>query len=279
MAILKSLGINDTGYLKLPSGSILERPTSPSMGMLRYNSDFECIEHYDGSNWIDLDTGAPSILKNGLSVYLDAGSSKSYPGTGSFWYDLSGNNIMGTLTNGPTYNSSNGGSLVFDGVNDVVNSTTSIINRTNGQEITVSCWIRPNRTSGQYSVFCTNRSDDTSLYNWIFYQHITDGAISFHGSAQYKSSYIPIPNVWINVVNTVTTSGLSTLYVNAISTYVVSGYTYGNSTTVSRLGIGADPGGQEPFQGNIAQVSIYDKALTQSEIEKNFNAIRGRFGI
>ena len=68
------------------------------------------------------------------------------------------------------------------------------------------------------------------------------------------------------------------LYVNGVSTYTVTGYTYGNGTP-SRLGIGADPGGQEPFQGNIAQVTIYNKALTSSEITQNFDALKGRYGL
>ena len=198
--------------------------------------------------------------------------------TGGGWADLIGNGNNGELVNGPTYSSANGGSIVFDGVDDVVNSTTSIIDRADGQEITVSCWIKPSRTSGQYSVFCTNRSNDASIYNWIFYQHITDGAIAFHGDAQNKSSYVPTINVWINVTNTVTASGVSTLYVNGVSTYTVTGYTYGNGTP-SRLGIGADPGGQEPFQGNIANTQIYNRALTATEIQQNFNALRSRFSI
>jgi len=192
--------------------------------------------------------------------------------------DISGNGNNCTLVNGPTFNGLNGGNILFDGTDDVANVTTSVIDRSNGQEITVSCWIRPSRTSGQYSVFCTNRSNDASIYNWIFYQHTTDGAIAFHGSAQNKSSYIPTVNVWINVLNTVTAAGVSTLYVNGISTYIVSGYTYGNGTP-SRLGIGADPGSQEAFQGNIAQTLIYNRALSATEILQNYNATKTRFGL
>jgi hypothetical protein len=221
-------------------------------------------------------SAGPDIITDGLVLCLDAGNRDSYPGSGTVWRDLAGRGLNGTLTNGPTFNSANGGSIVFDGTNDVVNSTTSIIDRVDGQEITVSCWIKPSRTSGQYSVFCTNRSDNTAIYNWIFYQHITDGAIGFHGDAQNKSSYVPTTNVWINVTNTVIASGVSTLYVNGVSTYSVTGYTYGNGTP-SRLGIGADPGGQEPFQGNVASVQIYNRALTTQEILQNYNATKGRF--
>jgi hypothetical protein len=221
---------------------------------------------------------SPSLVTGGLVLCLDAANPKSYPGSGTTWSDLSGNGISGTLTNGPTYNSANGGSIAFDGTNDVVNATTTIIDRTPSQEITVSCWIKPSRTSGQYGVFCTNRSNDNATYNWIFYQHTSDGAISFHGAAQNKSSYIPTINVWINVTNTVTAANVSTLYINGVSTYTLTGYTYGNGTP-GRLGIGADPGGQEAFQGNIATTCIYNRALSAEEIQQNFNALRGRYGI
>jgi len=219
-----------------------------------------------------------NIVTNGLVLNLDAGRAKSFGGDGTTWRDLSGNGNNGTLVGGVGFTADDGGFLIFDGVDDVVNASTSIIDRADGQEITVSCWIKPSRTSGQYSAFCTNRSNDAGIYNWIFYQHTADGAIAFHGDAQNKSSYVPTINVWINVTNTVTASGVSTLYVNGVSTYTVTGYTYGNGTP-SRLGIGADPGGQEPFQGNISQVSIYNRALTPTEITQNFNALRSRYSI
>jgi hypothetical protein len=192
------------------------------------------------------------------------------------WRDLSGigNNL--TLSNGPIFDRYTD-SLIFDGSSTLASVTSSSFDRDNGQEITVSCWIRPSRTSGQYSVFCTNRSNDNSTYNWIFYQHTDGGEISFHGAAQNKSSYVPVVNVWINVVNTVTAAGVSTLYVNGISTFTVTGYTYGGKP--SRLGIGANPSRAEPYSGNIANVTIYNRALSAAEIRQNFNALRGRFGI
>lgn len=187
--------------------------------------------------------------------------------------DLTGNNTI--TANSLTYASD--GTFSFNGTNDRLTSSTSLFNRTNGQEITVSCWIKPSRLGGQYSVFCTNRSSDAGTYNWIFYQHTNDGAISFHGSSQYKSTYIPVVNTWVNVTNTVTSAGVSTLYVNGVSTFVVNGYTYGG--TPSLLGIGANPGGQESFQGSISNVNIYNRALSAAEVKQNFNALRGRYSI
>ena len=69
--------------------------------------------------------GARNIVTNGLILNLDAGNYKSYPGTGTIWTDLT-STYAGTLTNGPIYNSSNAGSIVFDGTNDYVVTTTPI---------------------------------------------------------------------------------------------------------------------------------------------------------
>jgi hypothetical protein len=195
--------------------------------------------------------------------------------------DLSGNEINPEMSN-TIFSPDNRGVINFNGkaigtnAVSVIKTTTSIINRNDGQEITVSCWIKPLRTSGQYSIIATNRSNDDTIYNWIFYQHTDNGAISFHGDAQNKSTYIPTINQWINAVNTVTAAGVSTLYINGVSVFVASGYTYGNGTP-SRLGIGANPSSAESFQGSIAQTLIYNRALSAVEVLQNYEALKSKF--
>ena len=174
------------------------------------------------------------------------------------------------------YNSSS--EITFNGSSRFT-SSNAIFNRSNGQEITVTCWMKTARNAGQYQIIAENRSFDTSLYNWILYQHTDNGAISFHGIAQNKSTYVPPLNQWIYVANTVTSGGVSTLYINGISTYVVTGYTYGNSTTPSLLCVGGDGNGAECIQGSIDTVAIYNRALSASEILKNFNSQRSRYSV
>ena len=70
---------------------------------------------------------SPKIVTNGLVLCLDAGNNKSYPGSGTTWNDLSGNNNTGSLVNGPTFTGSFGGSVAFDGVNDYVACPTSLL--------------------------------------------------------------------------------------------------------------------------------------------------------
>jgi len=85
------------------------------------------------------------VVQTGLVLNLDSGVSSSYAGSGSTWTDLSGNGNHGTLTFGPTYSSSNGGEIVFDGVNDYVsfnNLTTSSLGLTSSNGATLSCWLK-----------------------------------------------------------------------------------------------------------------------------------------
>ena len=67
---------------------------------------------------------SPKIVTNGLVLCLDAADQKSYPGTGTTWFDRSGNGNNGTLIGGVGYNSTNAGIIVFDGINDNVSFST-----------------------------------------------------------------------------------------------------------------------------------------------------------
>jgi hypothetical protein len=95
----------------------------------------------------------PRTITDGLVLCLDAANPKSYPGSGTIWTDLSGNGNNGTLVNGVGYNSGNLGSLVFDGVDDVINlsSSSSIQNLTTN--FTISTIVRTNVSGGHYSIF------------------------------------------------------------------------------------------------------------------------------
>jgi hypothetical protein len=187
--------------------------------------------------------------------------------------DLTGLNAA-TATN-MTYASN--GAITFNGSTSRINSTTTLFNRVNGNQMTVACWIKPSRLSGVYQNLVVNRNDNQ--YNWMLYQHTDDGSIQLHGSNQNKSTYIPTVGTWIYVVNTVDPSGNSILYVNGIVQQTVTGFTY-NVTSPSLLCIGSfGPGAYEPYLGSINAVQLYNRVLSQDEIQQNFNAQRARYGV
>lgn len=211
-----------------------------------------------------------------VQLWVDAGKSTSYPGSGTTWSDISGNNRHLTLTGSPAYDGSiGGGSLAFNGSSTYARAATTAFNKSNGQAFSLSAWLRPGRTSGQYQTIIANRSAFT--FNWILYQHATDGAISFHGSAQNKSTYVPTVDAWVNVTVTVTTGQVMTLYINGSSFQTVSGYTYATGAP-STITVG-NYGNSEYWLGRISTIKLFNRTLSSSEASQEFNETRARYGV
>jgi len=212
---------------------------------------------------------------NGLVLCLDAGNTKSYPGSGTTWTDLSGRGNNGTLTNGPTYSSSNGGSIVFDGTNDYTN-TGKILVPTSSSPYTVSIWCYRNRNNVGY---------EELLAQWT---NANSGNSFFFG---FNNSNVRFTDNWSDVV--VSGAGNTGVWMNLVGVYsVTNAYIFLNGNLSATKGSGFSYTGTGPFiigrqgelnaeyfSGNIAQVSIYNRALTASEIQQNYNALKGRFGL
>jgi len=223
---------------------------------------------------------SPKIITNGLVLALDSANPKSYPGSGTTWTDLSGNGNNGTLVNGVGYNGSNLGSLSFDGVDDFVSSFPTQISGTNSNTITV--WFRTTSTSRQGLcgtreqlsnngwVLCINRTNSGNLT----YFHVGGGLLEVFAGIS--------TNTWYCATSTYnSSSGVATLYLNGnqIENAQSSFSTITSSNFNGMIGDEGTFSLSNRLSGNIAQVSIYNRALTAAEIQQNFNALRGRYGI
>lgn len=211
------------------------------------------------------------IVKDGLVLWLDANDKTSYPGTGTVWRDLSRSYNIGTLTNGPTFNSANGGSIVFDFSNDYVkiNSFADILSKTT---YTKTAWFYMN--SYKYNIVS---GGDTAQH--AFWMAGTNKLSAGHNGAwqTVTSTTSLLLNTWyFGVVTFNTTTGWS-LYVNGNLESTSS-----STTTFSGTGgilIGAYIDAQNLWDGRIAIASVYNRVLSQAEITQNFNAQRQRFNI
>ena len=224
-----------------------------------------------------------TIVTSGLELLLDAGNTASYPGTGITWTDLSGNGRTGTLTNGPTYNSTNGGSIVFDGTNDIV--TGSIPTSVFASAHTVSCWFYRTVAAGWSGVFSNNVTTNSSSSITFF------GDGQSLGVAQNDVSATVVVNVnlgadhlnkWIyaTVVYSGTTNGSSvSMYAYKEGALLTgTGNLYYTLNQSASYDIGRHSSGGNYFTGRIPHVAVYNRALTTSEIEQNYNALKSRFG-
>jgi hypothetical protein len=212
---------------------------------------------------------SPRIVSNGLVLYLDAANPKSYSGSGTTWSDLSGNGNNGTLTNGPTFDSSNNGSIVFDGVNDFV-ALPSINTNSN---FTLNFWTKRSSNSTPTLFSGNNTSGYLQIRNG-------DTAISFVKSiiaelGNFGSSTATTLNLIYNIL--ITKSGTTfSAYVNGDFKNTLT-VTETFTTTSPSLGINSF--NIEPYTGNIYQFSVYNRALTAAEVLQNYNATKGRYGL
>jgi hypothetical protein len=248
--------------------------------------------------WIDVTTEVGSVFN---TIVLTATSGRSNPSIravevngqilvdSSTWTDLSGNGNTGTLTNGPTYSSANGGSIVFDGTNDYVTLSNTSNLRPGAGDFTIEAWIYKTGTSGGNvgdvaTIYGTAWSGGSAAGAWILYANENSGTkitFAIWNTGIVTSTTTILTNQWYHIV--VSRIGTTVrLYINNVleSTGTSSANAY-NSTYPIYVGLYTDPNGFAGyFNGRIPIVRLYNgKGLTATEITQNYNALRGRFGL
>jgi hypothetical protein len=216
-------------------------------------------------------SNGPRIVTDGLVLCLDAGNSKSYPGSGGTWYDLSGNNNNGTINGSPTFTS---------GYFDITGDTTyvsipnsGLVPRTN--DFTYSCWINFDAVDGLDTIFENGSWTDTLLFRYqtnAFYVY-SEGL--FRGSFAWTA----VLNTWVNIVFK-RESGVCSAFVNNNAI----GSTFNMSLDINlanpNLWLMRSQHTTNQFtNGKIANFIVYNKSLSDQEIKQNYNALKGRFNL
>lgn len=228
----------------------------------------------------------PQIVTSGLVLYLDAGNVKSYPGSGTVCTDISGNGNNGTLVNGVGFNSANGGSFTFDGVNDYISVPNSSSINPNTGSFSIVVWANSDPSNGgdSWDLWVAKRINGTNGY---YLGANNPSGVKFmvgnNADGRTDTGYISYSfNTWA-MFTAVLDRGANTQRVvrndNAeIATVTPLGGTYSNTGILS---IGGDFGNASQFyvNGRVPIVQLYSKALTSAEITQNFSALRGRFGL
>ena len=230
-------------------------------------------------------TPPPSFNTSGLTFWVDAANSSSYPGSGNTWYDLSGSSRSVSLS-GTTFTTEVGGGLVYNG------SAKSRFNRVsldvNATDLTFTFWFK---TTSFYAI--NSIIDDWTSPNYSFQLSARSGylSINLRNTSQqdlFVSSdligSVPITNnqytnatfTWNKSTNT------GTIYINGTQVYQatssLTNQTVKNNTS-GYIYVGAENFTTNFLYGTLNQIAIYNRALSPSEVFQNFNALRGRFGI
>jgi hypothetical protein len=235
------------------------------------------------SNFLVANIDYPSIVTSGMVLNLDAGYVPSYPKTGTTWSDLSGNNNNGTLVNGPTFNSANGGSIFFDGTDDGADIPTNATLQPPNSLTLESAFKISSFTNGLY-IIAYGGQVPGSFIKYGFRLQTSGGVAGYmntNGTIVYYASGINIVlNTWIYA--TMTYDGTSSkIYINGslANTAAITGpidyNAYGSPYSLSI-------GRKSQFEGgyvsaNVSLVNIYNRALSATEVLQNYNAYQSRF--
>lgn len=226
-----------------------------------------------------------NIIRNGLVFWLDPKMQTSYAGSGTAWNDLSGNDYDGTLINGPTFDSSEGGSIKFDGSNDYADFSASAI--PSGNEITFSIWYEgfsPSLASSAFSSVNSNGGREINVHlpwsdNTLYFDCGSNGGgsdwdrISKLMAVSERTGW----NNWVFWKNAST--GIMKIYKNGTQWHSGTGKTKPLGTsTYFQLGRFSNANSNYD-NGGIGAIHIYDRGLSDTEITHNYNAQKVRFGL
>ena len=218
----------------------------------------------------------PNTVEDGLVLALDAGNTKSYPGSGTTWTDTVGSND-GTLTNGPTFDSANGGSIVFDGTNDYCENSSGWTSF-GTDPFSIEIWFRAHTQSPAETII-GNTSTETGTFD-----------ISFNSSAKIKfwaqdsgGGYATAVssttlNVWEHLIFVREGTGTNQFKIYKDGSLDGTGTVNTNFNSTSQLRIARSRNGSYYYDGDLSLVRIYkNKALTATEVQQNYNALKGRY--
>jgi hypothetical protein len=236
-----------------------------------------------------------NIVTNGLVFSVDASQKGSYPGSGTIWYDLSGNNNNGLLENGTSFNSASGGVITFDGINDRINAPSSSVydfTHNNAFSLETFCYATQQSSSGMiplieryfwstsgfggYGMRLRNYSTnfpDFFVTGTPVGSPVTDNFV--RGTTQW------VPNTWYHIIGTKSTNGIMKIYVNGVLEGTTTGVTnipLPQTGMTLKIGARGDTNDQYSNQ-RFGVCRIYNKELSASEVLQNFNAQKSRFGL
>lgn len=229
------------------------------------------------------------IVTSGLILVLDAADRNSYPGSGTSWRDISGNLKTGTLTNGPTFTTANGGGIVVDGTNDYIavpNMVQTGLGFTGTIEIVTNCtgslvfnertnsnvgdgYFSVNST-GQLSVQLNSNTSPPYVYGSTSTISGSIGIINY-----YAASY-QIPSATGTMSGTFFINGNAQSFSNSM---VFTGVNANFTTIDIARQRNSTFSTSYSSPGNIYAVRIYNRQLSNAELLQNYNATKSRFNL
>jgi len=216
------------------------------------------------------------IVTDGLVLCLNAADKNSYPGSGTTWTDISGNEKNATLNNGPTFNSANGGSIVFDGTDDYGQTTAIVLPTPNSSVLTLEAFCYTTTTAVAYQTVLGTAGTMSQI--GFSTSYFAGGRNGGGGNILYTGLTSISANTWYHMCMTYDgTNGR--FYLNGSLIFTGSIGSNGNTNGVSLLSTYAANTAAERFTGRLAVARVYNIQLSTDQILLNYNAQKSRFGL
>ena len=256
-------------------------------GQIPFNSGSQALNWIiSSSNYFAVGPPYEQIDADNLGLYINSGQIISYPTTMSAWYDISGQNNRFTLTNGPTFSAANLGSIVFDGTNDY-----AVVNPVSAFDIyCISMWFKPTTIINSASAYKPLIHFKSSIGKYIFFGD---------GTTRVANEYITIvqepgdkrtavndggslsAGTWYNIVFNYESSQYN-IYINNTLKSTTIGTSTGNVPLITDpdfIYLNSYEGTSGYLDSSLSMCMIYNRVLTATEMLKNYNATKGRFGL
>jgi hypothetical protein len=229
--------------------------------------------------------GSPPIVTSGLVLNLDAANTKSYPRSGTIWRDLSGNNNSGSLINGPTFSSQNGGSIVFDGTNDYVSVPVSMTLSSH----TIISWVYFNSLNKDWIPIIEFQSGSSNRAHYYVQGDLNPFQIRGFGANWTPDSFID-NSTWVNSNLTTVQSNKWYMLTGRLDGSLGDTYINTEKSKATKTGISYNNIGMTAIfnartlnslynSGIVGSILVYSRALSDTEIQQNYNAQKSRFNL
>ena len=235
--------------------------------------------------------GGPDMIENGLVLSLDAADRNSYVSGSTNWFDLSGVNRSGSLINGPTFNTGSGGSVIFDGVDDLMEGNDGGLFNFGTGDFSIDVWMKYNTLQIGYKSIFSRGNPSVGTKRWFYLaKYHADNKFLFAVDddilkKEVISNTVAQVNTWYHLTGVRRAGNASELYINGI--FESSQSDAGNSLDANLSDClfrfaahrGAAQVAYEFCDCTISNGKIYNRALSASEVLQNYNATKTRFGL
>lgn len=220
---------------------------------------------------------ATPIVSSGLILHLDASNPTSYPGAGTTWYDLSGNGNNAAAMGTPTYTATNGGGFTFNSSSDYFDLSPNLQESYSGTGLSAAVWAKANTLPFVSALISRGNWDGAP--GWALHEHFNNTLMGPRFGSAVSANNAVLTNTIYYLAFTINSAGNAKVFINGLQSGTTQASIVVPTADTSSPQIGRYSNSNYPWDGDIYEVHIYNRDLSDAEVLQNFNGTKARFGL